>query len=551
MQPVFDVVIVGAGISGALMSDQLAAAGLKVFILEAGANFDNRSTYVNNYYKADYSVRTTPESPYPLYPAAPFPHVVALNDYYVQTGPKSEWFKSTYLRMVGGTTLHWLGTALRLHPDDFNVQTLYGVGKDWPLNYEELEPWYSAAEHTIGVAGNSDIDYGSPRSKGYPMSPIPMSYLSKKVQTACQNLKYKQQPITVVPTPQARNSQAGFQNRPACCGSSSCVPICPIQAKYDALVHLSSANSKGVVLQPESVAYHVNIDANNHVSGIDYLRWDGSKHTAVGKVYILAAHAIEIPKLCLNSRNERFPHGIANSSDQVGRNLMDHPNLLSYALAKEPLYPFRSPLSTAGIESLRSGQFRSERCCFRIQINDDGWAWPTGSPYSVLEDLLQKNLFAEELNQQLQTQINRQVTLTALLEQLPNPEFRVTLADKFDSLGIPRPKLKYGVDEYTRKGMAVAREVLQMIFVGMEAQDIHHSEDDQWVGPGHVMGTMAMGNDPKTSVVDKNLRSHDHPNLFVLGSSVFPTGGCVNPTLTIAALTLRAVQSVIDTVKSV
>ena len=159
-------------------------------------------------------------------------------------------------------------------------------------------------------------------------------------------------------TPQARNSQR-YDNRPACCGSASCIPICPVQAKYDATTHVAQAERAGAQLVPDAVVVASRSAPDGRITAVIVTRPDGSTDRAVGKVFVIAAHGIETPKLLLQSRTEQRPGGVANSSDQVGRNLMDHPSQLNWALAAEPLGVFRGPLSTAGIEWMRAGDWRS------------------------------------------------------------------------------------------------------------------------------------------------------------------------------------------------
>lgn len=547
----YDVVIVGAGVSGALMANELASAGIKVFILEAGANYTSRADYLKNFYTANLSERGIPESPYPTHPQAPFPRSNAMDDYFVQTGPEQERFKSSYLRMVGGTTLHWLGTALRLHPNDFRLKSQYNVATDWPITYAELEPWYGKAEQALGVAGDRAACQPVPRSQPFPMPPITMSYLGKTIQQHATHMTFDGNTLQVTHTPQARNSINGYQNRPACDGFHSCIPICPIQAKYDALVHLNMAQANGAVLQPESVVYKINVDNHGTVTSLDYKRWDNSTHQVTAKIYVLAAHGIETPKLLLNSRNAQLPNGVANSSNQVGRNLMDHALQLSYALSSDPVYPVRSPFSTSGIESIMDGAFRRSRGTFRVEISDSGWAWPANSPYNIVDELMNQGIVGKEMNAAISEQMSRQLTLTSLTEVLPNPNNRITLADKQDELGIPRPRIQYKLDDYTYAGLARARALNTLIFEKLNATKIQHFPDAEWQTGGHIMGTTVMGDHPQHSVVDKNLRSHDHHNLFIVGSSVFVTGGCVNPTLTIAALTLRAAKSVAEAIRTI
>jgi glucose dehydrogenase len=261
-------------------------------------------------------------------------------------------------------------------PNDFRLKSLYGQAVDWPLTYEELEPFYGRAEQEIGVAGDTADDLGAPRSGGYPMPPIPQTYLDKTFARALEGSEFQ-----VRPTPQGRLSQ-DQSDRPACCGNSSCIPVCPVQAKYDATIHLDRATKAGAVLFPETTAVLVEIGADRQVTGVRFKRRDGSEGRATGRVYVLAAHAIETPRLLLNSVSAEAPNGVANSSDQVGRNLMDHPTQLSWALAGSPVYPYRGPLSISGTESLRDGEFRAQRGAFRIEIGNDGWSWPTGAPMS-------------------------------------------------------------------------------------------------------------------------------------------------------------------------
>ncbi len=526
-----DVVIVGAGVAGLLAAWKLTEAGAKVLVLESGPRV-NRAKALETYRQAAIK---TPDAPYPTLPYAPIPSVAALDDYYVQVGPTP--FKSTYVRRVGGTTWHWLGTTLRHLPSDFKLQSQYGVATDWPINYDDLASWYTAAERELGVAGNKSEDLGSPRSGEYPLPPLPLSYLDRQIAIAVAPLGYR-----VKLTPQARNSIA-FDGRPPCCGSATCVPICPIGAKYDATVHARKAEAAGAEIIEQAVVYQVEIDGEGKVSGVRFKHPDGSEHRATGRIFILAAHAIETPKLLLMSRTDALPNGVANSSDQVGRNLMDHPIQLSWALAQAPLYPYRSPLENAGIEDFRDGDFRRERSAFRIAIGEDGWSFPGTPPDLLVTELIGQGLRGEALRNELNAQVARQFRFALLVEQMPLPENRVTPAwDKLDAIGLPRPQIDYRLGEFAEKGMVEARRIADQIFDAVGVTYREHGAEHE--GAGHVMGTYRMGNDPQTSVVNAQQRSHDHPNLFLLGSGVFPTVGTANPTLTIAALSLWAADTI-------
>jgi choline dehydrogenase-like flavoprotein len=515
-----DVVVVGAGVAGALAAYELARAGVKVTIVEAGPQVD-RAAAVKRFQMA---VAKVPESPYPSTAYAPRPTVVEPDGYYVQQGP--ETFGSTYERRVGGTTWHWLGTALRLLPADFELRTRYGVGADWPISYDDLEPWYGRAEDELGVSGAAAPELGAPRSTPYPMPPIPPSVVDKTVADGIRSLGLK-----VTPTPQARNS-VNRRDRPACCGNGSCIPICPIQAKYDATVHVALAQKAGARLLDRAVVDRVTVAPGR--ATVSYLRPDRTRGTVTARTLVLAAHAIETPKLMLLSKL---------GNDLVGRFLMDHPIQISLALAKDVVQPFRGPLSTGGIEQLRNGPFRRRRGAFRIEIGNDGWSFPAGNPPSQAAAAAVDGPLGAPGLQALGARLARELRLAALVEPLPDAANRVTLAaGKRDALGIPRPAIAYRYDEYTRRGLSAAQRMQQRIWTAMGATDVQHQDGP--VAAGHVMGTCRMGDDPRTSVVDAQLRVHGLENCFVLGSSVFPSVGTANPTLTIAALTLRAVDPI-------
>jgi choline dehydrogenase-like flavoprotein len=525
-----DVIVIGAGIAGALTATGLARTGVKVVMLESGPRVDRAQAVEKNRMSP---ARGTPEAAYPDSPWAPRPTVIDLKGYYVQDGP--ELFSSTYERIVGGTTWHWLGTALRLVPNDFRLHGKYGVGVDWPISYHDLEPWYARAEREIGVSGVDSPDLGAPRSTRYPMPPIPQSYLDRHWATAARKVG-----LRVVSTPQARNS-VPHAGRPACCGNANCIPICPIGAKYDAGVHVAQAERHGVRLVTSAVARHVEVTP--HGVTVRFLRPDHSEGVARGRTVVLAANAMETPKLMLLSKSPLHPKGLGNQHDNVGRYLMDHPTQLSWALAPMPVFPYRGPLSTSGIEMLRDGSFRRKRAAFRIEIGNDGWSWPHGDPavQAAAQAMGPGPLGARGLKT-LGRRFERQVRLASLTEPLPDARNRVTLADEKDALGIPRPRINYRTGDYSLAGLAEARRMHDKLFAALRASDVHHWDGPQ--GAGHVMGTCRMGDDQRTSVVDAHLRVHGHANCFVIGTAVYPTVGTANPTLTLAGLSLRAVDAI-------
>lgn len=536
----FSVVVVGAGVAGGMVAHRLASAGASVLILEAGSRNPSRAQMVGAYATAPSKGQL--HNPYVNAESdtkAPSPDV-SMSYYDQPTAPHTQYL-STYERRTGGSTWHWLGHTPRLLVSDFQMRTRYGDGPDfpsamvdWPITYDELEPWYCEAEAEMGVAGSAeewrDI-FGSKRSKPFPMSMIWPSYSDQWIAARINGQKFEGIEYRVRSTPSARNS-ALYDGRPPCAGNSICVPLCPIGAKYDGSVHVRKALDVGAVLWERCVVSRLEKDADGSVHTVHFITYGGDHRTVTGDVIVVAAHAIETPKLLLMS-------GLANSSDQVGRNLMDHLSKSAFGMVNEPLFPFRGPPSTSGIESFRDGDFRRERAGFRISLDNDGWA-RLNSPYAEILDLVgNQKLIGRELQSALFDRVSKQVRLSCSVEVAPMSSNRVELSQVTDVLGLPHPRITFTPPEYSFKGLAQAIKTLEDIFRCIKATNVQPVDPRTYDGAGHIMGTCRMGSDPKSSVVDSEGRAHDHRNLFIVGSSVFPTVGSPNPTLTLAALALR------------
>lgn len=520
----YDVVIVGSGVAGALIATRLVSAGARVRILEAGPRTD-RAAAVTRYRSGAYAY----ESP----AWAPQPAGLDLDAYYVQEGPVV--FDSTYERRVGGTTWHWLGNCPRLLPSDFEMKSRFDVGFDWPFTYDELEPWYVEAEHELGVAGDSEHNDGSPRSAAYPMPPLPLASGDQLFKEAAASLG-----LELLATPQARNSVEGYQGRSQCCGNAICIPVCPVQAKYDATYHLDLAEAAGVELTDNAMVSKVVADENGRITMVTYLDQDGGSHDVTGTIFVIAANGIETPRLLLMSRDDRFPNGIANSSDLVGRFLSDHPEARVGAVVPKPYVGYRGPLQLSGIDQTREGSFRSVQGAFRVQVSHS-----VGNPLNVADTLIKQGMAGASLFEEIAKVAPFQVRLASMIEQLPDPNNRVTLDEtQLDPLGLPRPKLSYSYDEYVMAGWEAAKDTHNRLLEAVGATDIVHNE--ALGGVGHLMSTTMMGTDPGASVADGYGRTHDHENLFLAGSNLFPTTGTANPTLTIAAVALRTASKVAE-----
>ncbi len=593
----YDAVIVGAGISGALIANELSRAGKRVLMLEAGPGDDltlsGYEEYLSRFYESAYKHN---QSPYPENPSAPMPKSTDARkiqpgqpdtaSYLVQTGPFAT--DTTYTRVFGGTTMHWEGKTLRMLPEDFEMRTRFGQGEDWPVSYDELEPYYGRAEREIGVSADVEdqayLGISFPPGYVFPMKGLPLSYLDRMVARDVDGMAVEldgdRYHLKVRSFPQGRNGipnpdydgGRGFvpvgavsthqvEQGGRCQGNINCVPICPVQAKYNAGKTLARAFQTGRVdLLAQTVASKVHIDTDTgRVSHIEYKTYrdpnsaEYATGTVRGQMFILCANAIENARLMLAS-------GLPSSSGLIGRNLMDHAYLLSWALMPEVSGTMRGTVCTAGIADLRGGRFRRRQAGFCVDIHNDGWGWAVGSPYTDLIGLIDaQNLFGDALRYSLVQRITRQLQLAFMVEVPPSQSNRVNVDAKFrDQLGNMRPVISYSIPDYTMRGAAYGRQLARRIFQRLGAADNTAYEPEHYgyvsyegegyviLGGNHLAGTHIMGSDPAASVVDSHQRSWDHENLYLVGGGSMASVGTCNITLTIAALCFRTAERIIE-----
>jgi len=557
MQTQHDVVVVGAGVAGAIFAWKLSALkpGTRILLIDVGDNpLDEtmRRRFVESFALVTDRGVLSPYRRLESNRFAPSPESGVDRKYYVQSGPDP--YKSNYVRMFGGSTWSWRGNCPRWVPNDFRLKSLYGVGEDWPFTYDEVEPLFCDAEDELGVAGDHDEQRSLPgagyRSRTYPMPRIAQALGDKLVKQRVDGLDVEGKKITVVATPQARNSQK-YQERSECLGNANCIPICPSGAKYDASVHIRKATKNGVQLQLHSVVTRLEVGSNGSIKAVYFRDWrqpDAPEQSAVGTIVILATHAIETPRLWLYSR-------LDNSRDLVGRHLMDHLAGEVTGYMDRPIYPFRGPQNTSSIFDFRDGDFRRRCAAFNITVGNDGWGRKL-HPFAAFEKAMwnpeAKRLkhFGKALQQELadgDEAITKMIRISYSTEQLPEPENRVTLADEKDPLGLPRPKISYRVSDYSIRGLEFGHRVALQILEKAGAKVDHLPEPNpSFNGAGHPMGTCRMGTSASNSVVDPYGRSHAHPNLYLVGSSLLVTGSSVNPTLMLAALALRTAKTIAE-----
>lgn len=594
----YDAVIVGAGVSGAVIANELVkkSKNIRVLVIEAGPGDDLSMTGYDSYISRFYStVFKGSNSPYRPNPNASTPVETDFRQlqygktdaggYMVQRGPVV--LDGTYSRVTGGTTMHWQGNVPRMLPEDFAMRSRFGCGVDWPIGYQDLMPYYQRAEFELGASAEVEEQQyaGIEFEPGYvyPMRKMPPTYLddlvAERLEGADFNLEGERYALKVRGIPQARNGipNAAYDNgqgyQPSgsvsshqdevgmrCQGNTNCTPICPVQAKYDARRTLAKAMESGQVdFLPQAVASKVLVDPlTSKVTGIQYKRYDSPDspvHTvgiAKGRTYVLASNAIENARLMLAS-------GLPSSSGLVGRNLMNHVYLFAWGLMPKIAGAMRGTQGTSGIEELRGGAFRKKHAGFHIDIINNGWTYATGAPYTDLDDLVDNlNRFGPSLRQQIADRISRQLLLAFMVDVPADPNNRVTVDPNYiDALGNLRPVACYSLSEYSIAGAAFGREVSRRIFqrLGVEDHTAYNPLDYGYMfykgegltlnGGNHFSGTHLMGSSPETSVVDVKQRSWDHPNLFLTGSGSMPSIGTSNPTLTLAALGIATAETII------
>ncbi|HUO23897.1 MAG TPA: GMC family oxidoreductase [Caulobacteraceae bacterium] len=514
-----DVIVVGSGTVGANVAHELAKKGKSVIILEAGVRVPRWKiveAYRNSGRKYDRN------DPYPNMPWA----LTSYADGYIDNTGSFPFFPGA-LKVVGGTTLHWSSAVWRFIPNDFKMKSLYGVLRDWPISYDALEPYYGRAELELGVSGSDTDDQSGqghpgpypPRSIPYPVPPEPDVHASQVFKKNLEPHGYK-----FVHEPNCRTWKP-INGRPACRGNNNCVPICPIGAQYDGTAHVDLAIDHGAKLVTDATVFKIERGQGGKIAAVHYRT---SKHQDVrltAKAFVVAGHALETPKLLLMN-------DVANSSDQVGRNLMDHTGTELQFLANEPIWMGRGPVQQARIMNWRDGPFRSQHSAIKHDVHN---ANPIGS---ITQRLISQGVMGKELDERILDESMRWAQVTTFYEMPPLADNRITLhPDRRDALGFPTLRIHYDVPPYVLQAFELAKGHYAEITRLMQGEKPIIGD---FANHSHIVGTTLMGDDPKDSVVDKDGRTHDHANLFIAGCSILPTCSVLNPTLTAVALAIRS-----------
>ncbi len=516
-----DVCVIGAGITAAMVAEKLAdERDARIVVVEAGG------------WTTPLGQRQARRQRFLAYGENPW-----TDDHLPGQSARGIISRSM---VVGGWSMHWGGASPRYTPEDFGIRSLYGVGDDWPISYEELEPYYQDAEERIGIAGEPGPPELDVRSKPYPMPPLPMSYNLQRLKEWGES--------TGVPfwTAPAAKTTVPYRGRQVCARCDTC-HICPTGAKYTPDFTFQRLIETGrIELLPRTLVRRLELeDGSTRIDRAVALDRDRPDEPVElrARTFVLACGYMWIPHLLLLSANSRYPAGLANSSGLVGKYMNGHRALEGYIELPMRLYPgiFRTQsLITREYERTRSMD-RYVRHDLRISASSDG------REPRVRSDAGEMLLGDEVMDDwRARTQDRATAYVRAIYDVLPDRDSAVTLeASRENRWGDPLPRIDFRDSVESTAVRDHTEQRIRALFEEMaRAGDGRVLRTGLIPGQHHPGGGCRMGTDAGTSVTDSYGRTHDHENLFVVGGATAVTSGCTNSTLTFAALSLRSAEEI-------
>lgn len=511
-----DVLVIGAGASGAVAASRLVEAGLSVVTLEQG-HWPDRESFRGD--QPDWEISVTKEwSAFPSLRQAPDDYPIDLSESDI---------KLVNWNGVGGSTVLWQGVWPRLRPNDFRVFSEDGVSTDWPLSYAELEPYYDRVDRQFGLSGMAG-DPTYPPGPDFPMPPVAMGEGGLRLARAHARLGWHWWPH-----PCSINS-VPYGGRHACVQRGTCHSGCNEGAKASTdLTHWQQYEAAGGRLVTGARVTRVTCDAQGLANGAEWIDAAGNLHHQGADVVLCAGNGIGTARLLLLSGGAGHPDGLGNSSGLLGRGLMLHPTRRVVGYFPDQIGAWQG-VNGGSLICLENVESRPERGFVR------GCKWtlaPTGGPMLMA---LAADTWGAAHHEFIAQRLGKGMGWNMMVEDLPVDDNRVILTeDMRDSSGLPGAKVIYKVDDNSRRMLdfneAQARRSMEE--AGATIVETH---------PGgvnaHFMGTARMGRDPAKSVTDPWGFAHDVPNLGIIDGSIFVTSASVNPTGTIAALALRSAE---------
>lgn len=539
-----EVLIVGSGAGGAMAAYELTRNGHKVLLLEAGRDYDPKKETPMFKRNGDAPLlgAATPDKDFGFYDATIDGGWQVPNEPYT-SAPDSEfmWWRA---RMLGGRTNHWGRYALRFSEHDFKGKSRDGLGADWPFEYKDIAPWYDKTEALVGVCGtNTGLDDMPPSPDGV-LQPPPQPRIPELLVAAAA----KKLGIPAVPMHRAVLTRP-LDNRAACFYATPCGHGCSIGAAFQTTTSLlPMAKATGLLeVRTDAMVKSVTTDDKGQVTGVSYVdKKTGTEHSITAKVVILAASACESARLLLNSKTAQHPQGLANSSGQVGKNLMDSTGAnigaLVPALQGRPIYNEDGHTANHlfipwwGHKAQAAKQLDFPRG-YHFELGGR-----FGEPGANIDTGLQG--YGKELKQQVKHKYGAYVSFALRGEMLPNPDCYMDIDPEVkDKWGIPVARFHWKWSEHELKqvahGLKTAKDILTLM--GAEVGELPSPEQAILKGGQiiHEVGTTRMGASKTDSVTNQWGQTWDCPNLFVMDGGVFASNPHKNCTLTIMTLAMR------------
>jgi choline dehydrogenase-like flavoprotein len=500
-----DLVVVGCGAGGSTMLQRLARAGWRVVGLDAGPFWDPDADWVSDEAGSHHLYWTDPR--------------VIAGDDPVPLGSNNSG------RGVGGSMVHYAGYAPRFHPSDFATYSRDGVGADWPMTYQDLRPYYAAIEEELPVAGER-WPWGDPHS--YPHRPHPVGGNGEIFLRGAKALGIDARvgPVAI--------ANGRFGNRPHCIYRGFCLQGCKVNAKASPLItHIPDALAQGAEVRADAMVTSVEVDERTGVAtGVHYVK-GGVPRFQRARMVAIAGYSIETPRLLLNSASRRFPDGLCNEFDQVGRYLMVQgaPQTAGRFDAEVRMYKSPPP-EVSSEEFYETDPAKDYKRGFSIQ---------TVSPLPITwaEHVAAQGHWGRSLREYMSDYVHW-CCLGALCEFLPLPDNRVTLAQEKDRYGLPVAHFSYSQCDNDRSLVKAAQSVMEDL--------LHAAGADEVITINryaHLVGGARMAADERHGVVNADCRSFAVPNLYITDGSVLPTQGSANPALTIMAVAARTAARLI------
>jgi choline dehydrogenase-like flavoprotein len=539
-----DFVVIGSGAGGGIMAKQLSTAGFTVVVLEQGGwgkygkeHEYTKDEYLNDAGGMDYQLMSDPVRQ---------PNTFRRTEK-DKTGPGTH----SYGCVVGGGTVTYGGSSWRHLPWEFNEATITGgvsgTGlQDWPITYQELEPYYVQAEWEMGISGmRVDSPFVAPMSKDYPVPPVAL-----KASGALMKMGASKLGLTVVRGPLAVISK-DYMGRSACVNCGMCSGFgCHVKARSSSAVSmLPLAEKTGrCEIRVRSYVHEITVDSTGKCTGVAY--FDANKQVVRqrAKAVILSANGTESARLLLLSKSQRFPNGLANNNDVVGRYLMLGNTVSANALFEHPLNDYKGLVTGAAIVDFvpsdpKRGFYGGGRMTARGFDTPINYALRGLSPGTAR--------WGAAYKQALRDEANHKMTITSFVTQLPLASNRVDLDPEVkDAWGMPAMRITSQSHPDDIKAMEFFRQKGLEVLQAAGATKTWAAPVNDTRGSAHNRGSCRMGNDPKTSVVNKHHRAHDVPNLFIVDGSTLVTGGRNHPTMTIQALAFRAAEHITKAAKN-